>query len=124
MPAGMASSWMCCTSGVVPPGRCDRSTSQRPGPGTSHVAFIAITPGKGETVRVNGKAWITTDPDLLAAFRLPKQPKAAIGIAVETTFVHCAKAFLRGGMWQPEVWAELADVPDGAEILVCQGAVP
>ena len=44
-------------------------------------------------------------------------------VRVETTFVHCAKAFLRSGMWDPEVWAELADTPDGAQILVCQGAV-
>jgi hypothetical protein len=42
---------------------------------------------------------------------------------VVTTFVHCEKAFIRGAMWDPEAWPELADAPDGAEILVCQRAV-
>jgi hypothetical protein len=39
---------------------------------------------------------------------------------VEQVFIHCAKAFRRSNLWQPETWAALADAPDGAEILVCQ----
>lgn len=90
---------------------------------TGAVGLLFIVPGKGETVRVNGTAWITTSADVLDRFALPRRPKAAIVVRVATTFVHCAKAFLRGGMWDPNAWAELADTPDGAAILVCQGAV-
>lgn len=87
---------------------------------TGRIALILVVPGQSETVRINGSAWVSVDPDLLGGFTLPKTPKAAIVVEVETTFVHCAKAFMRGGMWDPEVWAELADTPDGATILSCQ----
>ncbi|MFM2072671.1 MAG: hypothetical protein RLZZ623_2935 [Actinomycetota bacterium] len=87
---------------------------------TGRAGCVFIVPGHSETVRVNGEAWVTTDPALLEIFGLPRIPKAAIVVRVHTTFVHCAKAFLRSGMWDPDVWAELADVPDGASILHCQ----
>jgi uncharacterized protein len=90
---------------------------------SGRVGLLFVVPGQSETVRVNGAAWISRDPDVLARFELPRTPKVAIVVRIETTFVHCAKAFLRSGMWEPEVWAELADTPDGAQILVCQGAV-
>lgn len=84
------------------------------------LGLLLVMPGRGETVRINGSAWVTTDPAILAGFQMPKLPKTAIVLRVATTFVHCAKAFMRSGMWQPEVWAELADAPDGAAILSCQ----
>ena len=90
---------------------------------TGRVALLLITPGQTETVRVNGAAWISTDPTLLAGFDLPNTPKSAIVIRVESTYMHCAKAFMRSGMWDTDVWAELADVPDGAAVLSSQGVV-
>lgn len=90
---------------------------------TGRVALLLITPGQTETVRVNGAAWVTTDPELLAGFDLPKVPKSAVVVRVETTYMHCAKAFMRSGMWDTDVWAQLADVPDGAAVLSCQGVV-
>lgn len=90
---------------------------------TGRAALLLITLGQTETVRINGSAWISTDPELLAGFTLPKPPKSAIVIRVETTYMHCAKAFMRSGMWNTEAWAELADVPDGAAVLSSQGVV-
>ena len=90
---------------------------------TGRVALLLITPGQTETVRVNGAAWVSTDPDLLAGFDVPKVPTSAIVIRVESTYMHCAKAFMRSGIWDTDVWAELADVPDGAAVLSCQGVV-
>jgi PPOX class probable FMN-dependent enzyme len=90
---------------------------------TGRVALLLITPGQSETVRINGAAWVTTDPALLAGFNLPKLPKSAVVVRVETTYMHCAKAFMRSGMWDADVWSELADVPDGAAVLSCQGVV-
>ena len=87
---------------------------------TGRIALILVVPGQSETVRVNGAAWVSVDPELLAGFTLPRTPKSAIVVELETTFVHCAKAFMRGGMWDPEAWAELADTPDGAAIFSCQ----
>jgi PPOX class probable FMN-dependent enzyme len=90
---------------------------------TGRVGLLFVVPGRSESVRVNGRGWVTTDAELLESFDLPRLPKAAIGVQVEATFVHCAKAFRRGAMWDPEAWSALADAPDAAEILACQGLV-
>jgi uncharacterized protein len=87
---------------------------------TGRIALMLVVPGQSETVRINGAASLTIDPEVLAGFGLPKLPKSAIVVQVETTYVHCAKAFLRSGMWETDVWAALADTPDGATILSCQ----
>lgn len=90
--------------------------------GDARVGLLFVVPGRSETVRVNGTASITTDAQVLGGFpSTTRAPKAAIAVNVASTFVHCAKAFKRGGMWDPEHWAALADAPDAAEILVCQG---
>ncbi len=83
-----------------------------------------LVPGKDETLRVNGRAWVTTDDALLDLFIDDvKRPKAAIGVEVLQVFIHCAKAFRRSRLWDPSSWADLADAPDGAEILLCQKVV-
>jgi PPOX class probable FMN-dependent enzyme len=90
---------------------------------TGKVALLMITPGQTETVRLNGTAHISVDPGLLASFDLPKVPKSAIVFQLDTTYMHCAKAFMRSGMWDTDVWAEMADVPDGSAVLASQGVV-
>ncbi|MFT3854315.1 MAG: pyridoxamine 5'-phosphate oxidase family protein [Ilumatobacteraceae bacterium] len=87
---------------------------------TGRIGLLFVVPGQSETVRVNGAACITTDPTVLARFDMPREAKSAIGVTVETTYVHCAKAFRRSGMWDPNVWAELAGSPDAADIIACQ----
>jgi uncharacterized protein len=87
---------------------------------TGHVGMLFVAPGQSETVRINGEAWVTTDPQLLGGYTLARCPKAAIVVRVTATFIHCAKAFRRSGMWDPDIWAQMADTPDAAEILVCQ----
>src|SRR3954471_5725868 len=87
---------------------------------TARIGLIFVVPGQSETVRVNGSACVTTDPEILASFELPRVPKSAIGVTVEATYIHCAKAFRRGGMWDPNVWAELPASPDAADIIPCQ----
>ncbi len=90
---------------------------------TGRVALLLITPGQTETVRLNGSAHISTNPELLSSFDLPRVPKSAIVFRLETTYMHCAKAFMRSGMWDTDVWAEMADVPDGSAVLASQGVV-
>ena len=88
---------------------------------SGRVGLLCIVPGQSETVRVNGRGWVTTDPKIVEAFILPRPTKAAIVVRVESTFIHCAKAFMRSGMWDQDVWAELADTPDASDIIVAQG---
>ncbi len=52
-----------------------------------------------------------------------RRPTAAIVIRTDEVFMHCAKAFRRGRVWNPPSWDELADAPDGLDILSAQGLV-
>ena len=70
-----------------------------------HIGLIFLVPGREETLRVNGHASITKDPDLLArCVAQGKTPQLAIGVEVEQCFLHCVKAFRRSmgtSCWQP-----------------------
>lgn len=77
------------------------------------IGLLFLVPGEDETIRVNGRACITIEPDLLASWDGElRRPKAAIGIEVVEVFHHCAKAFRRSGMWQPDTWAAAGTAPD------------
>ncbi len=81
-----------------------------------HVGLIFLVPGREETLRVNGRAWITRDPDLLERCVVQgKTPMLAIGVEVEECFLHCAKAFRRSQLWSPERWP----APDALPSLAC-----
>jgi PPOX class probable FMN-dependent enzyme len=84
-----------------------------------HVGLLFVLPGRDETLRVNGRAWLVTDDDVLDGFTAElRRPKAAIGVEVVEAFVHCAKSFRRGRVWDPESWAPDA-APSAAELLTC-----
>ncbi len=66
------------------------------------VALLFLIPGLGETLRVNGRASITTEPAVLARFEVQGAcPKGVIRIEVDTVFFQCARAIQRSGLWQP-----------------------
>jgi len=78
------------------------------------VGVIFMLPGTPETVRVNGTATLTSDPDLLARLAARGKPAVlAIRIQVEECFHHCAKAFLRSQLWKPESWQERLKISFG-----------
>ncbi len=82
-----------------------------------YAAVLMMVPGKEETVRINGPAAISTDPDLLAGFTKElRVPKLAIVIETGQLFGHCAKALRRGKLWQPDEWGAVADAPDLARM--------
>ena len=84
-----------------------------------YVGLLFVLPGRDETLRVNGRAWLTTDDAVLDGFTAElKRPKAAIGVEVVDAFVHCAKSFRRGQVWDPATWAPEA-APSAAELLTC-----
>jgi PPOX class probable FMN-dependent enzyme len=73
---------------------------------TGRAGLVFLIPGLEETLRVNGRASITRDPEILARHEIQegRPPRLAIGLEVEEAFLHCAKAFLRSALWQPETW--------------------
>ena len=65
------------------------------------VALIFLIPGAGETLRVNGKASITTDPKLLERLAMNgKPPQCVIVVKVDKVFFQCARAIQRSKLWQ------------------------
>jgi PPOX class probable FMN-dependent enzyme len=83
-----------------------------------HLGLIFLIPGVEETLRVNGRGWIVRDDDLLARCEVRgKVPTLGIGVEVEQAFIHCAKAFKRSGLWEPERWPSLDGLASPARML-------
>ena len=69
------------------------------------VGLIFLIPSCEETLRVNGRAEITTDPEVLSLLAARGQDAlVAIRVTVDEAFFHCAKAFRRSALWKPETW--------------------
>ena len=77
-----------------------------------HIGLIFIIPNVDETLRINGRAFLTTEPGLLASMAMQgREPKLAIIVEIDEVYMHCARAFLRSGLWQPETWPDPDTVP-------------
>jgi PPOX class probable FMN-dependent enzyme len=82
------------------------------------VALLFLIPGVGETLRVNGRAEIRIDPDLLARFAVEgKLPRSVIVVHVDTVFFQCARAIFRSNLWDPARHVARASLPSTGTIL-------
>ena len=69
------------------------------------VGLLFMVPGTSETLRVNGRAQLTANPDVLARLTARGKPAVlAIRVHIDECFFHCAKAFIRAQLWQPATW--------------------
>jgi PPOX class probable FMN-dependent enzyme len=85
------------------------------------VGMIFFVPGEGETLRINGRASVTTDPEVLACTAVDGvRPKVAVVVDVEECYIHCAKAIRRSGVWDPSTWLSADERTTGAEVIVDQ----
>ena len=81
------------------------------------VGLIFVVPGVGDTLRVNGRATLVTDDELLAPSAVDgKVPKLGILVHADEVFTHCSKAFLRSQLWDPERYVERSELPSSGEI--------
>ena len=67
-------------------------------------ALLVLVPGSNETLRLMGRASLHTDPDLLARVDPAHPPLAAVVVALDEVFHHCAKAPMRAKLWDPSTW--------------------
>ena len=82
------------------------------------VALLFVIPGVTDTFRVNGRAEIVTDPELLELCAVEgKVPKLAMRIEIEQAYTHCSKAFLRSNLWDPERFVDRSELPTPGELL-------
>jgi len=81
------------------------------------VSLLFIIPGIGETLRVNGTARISIEPELLERFAVNgKLPRTVLLITVEAAFFHCSKAIVRSELWNPERHFDRSAVPSAGAI--------
>lgn len=80
------------------------------------VGTVFLIPGRGDTLRINGRARILADADYFDTMIVQgKRPLLAMEIDIEEVFFHCAKAFLRSDAWKPETWNPTA-LPSVAQL--------
>lgn len=83
------------------------------------IGLIFLIPGKGETLRVNGRGCIVHDEELLARMAVDgKRPQLAVGVEVEEVFLHCAKAVRRSRLWDVQAWPDLAGLATAARVFL------
>jgi uncharacterized protein len=82
------------------------------------IALLFLIPGVNDTFRVNGRARIVDDPELLAASTVEgKEPQLGLLVEVEEAYTQCPKALLRSELWNPERHVDRSELPKSGEIL-------
>ena len=82
-----------------------------------HVGLLFMIPGRGDTLRINGRARLVSDADFFDDLVVKgHRPLLAVVVEIDTVFHHCAKAFLRSKLWDPESWEPELKVPRRAVV--------
>jgi PPOX class probable FMN-dependent enzyme len=82
------------------------------------VSLLFLIPGVGETMRVNGRAVISTDPELTESFVFNgKTPKCVLVVTVERAYFQCTKAIIRSKLWDPATRVDRKTLPTPGSIL-------
>ena len=82
------------------------------------VGLLFLIPGLGNTLRVNGHAHLSIDPDLLQSFEVEgKAPRSVTVITVDSVYFQCARALVRSELWNPERHVDPRSLPSAGEIL-------
>jgi PPOX class probable FMN-dependent enzyme len=82
------------------------------------IAILFLIPGVGDTFRVNGRAAVVDDPDLLAPSAIAgKAPRLGILVSIEEAYTQCPKAIIRSELWNPERHIDRSELPSPGEIM-------
>ena len=82
------------------------------------IALLFLIPGVGETLRINGRASISIDPELMQSFAVNgKLPRCVLIVHVETAYFHCSKAIVRSKLWDPATQIDRKSLPSTGTII-------
>lgn len=82
------------------------------------VALLFLVPGVGNTIRVNGRATISTNQELLSTFEMAKKlPRSVLVVRVEEVYFQCARALVRSELWNPARHVDPKSLPSPGQIL-------
>ena len=89
------------------------------------VSLLFLIPGVGETLRINGKGRITTDPDLCQSFEMQgKVPKSVIEVRADRVYFQCQKALVRSKLWAGETQILRDRLPTAGQIMAALSEEP
>ena len=82
------------------------------------LSLLFLIPGVGETLRVNGRGEVVTDPDLLASFETQgKRPRSVLVVHIERIYFQCQKALARSRLWDPAARVDRKSLPSAGDML-------
>lgn len=82
------------------------------------VSLLFLVPGVGETLRINGRAEISVDPELCDSFAMAgKLPRSVIVVTADRVYFQCQKALARSKLWKAEAQVERTELPTAGDIL-------
>ncbi len=82
------------------------------------IALLFLIPGVGETLRVNGRAQISIDPELMRSFAVNgKLPSCVLLVHIESIYFHCSKAMVRSKLWDEKTKVDRASLPSTGTII-------
>jgi uncharacterized protein len=82
------------------------------------IALLFLIPGSGSTLRINGRARVSADADLLASFKVDgKAPRTVIVMTVDEIYFQCARAIVRSDLWNPDRRVDPKSLPTPGQIL-------
>ena len=82
------------------------------------IALLFLIPGSGSTLRVNGRAQVSVDPDLLTSFKVGgKAPRTVIIMTLQEIYFQCARAIVRADLWNPDRRVDPRTLPTPGQIL-------
>jgi PPOX class probable FMN-dependent enzyme len=82
------------------------------------VALLFLIPGSGSTLRINGRALVSADPDLLASFKVEgKTPRTVVVMTVDEIYFQCARAIVRSDLWNPDKRVDPRTLPTPGQVL-------
>jgi PPOX class probable FMN-dependent enzyme len=90
------------------------------------ISLLFLIPGVGNTLRINGRAEIRDDAELLAAFAIgDKLPRTVLKVTTERVYFQCPKAFVRSRLWDPAVQVARSELPSTGDMLarLSKGAI-
>lgn len=90
------------------------------------VALMFLIPGHGNALRINGRAVVSIDEELLARLEMEgKRPRAVLVISIDTIYFQCARAIMRAGLWDASAHVNPKTLPTPGQILasLSQGTV-
>jgi hypothetical protein len=92
---------------------------------TGHVGLLFLIPGRDQTLRVNGRACVTSSTEVLERLSaVGKPPRTAIVVRADEVYSHCPKALVRSKLWHTSAWPPLDDVPTAAEVMLAHQTDP